>query len=81
MLKVIQNSGSNNLRLAGLLVGLATLSALVLAPAAPASAQGVPAGLLRLDTPQPANDSARLADLQRSKVRSAYARTRKVQAQ
>jgi hypothetical protein len=81
MLKFIQNSRMNDLRLPGLFLGLVALTAVISAtPVAPALAQ-VPAGLLRLDPPQPSNDTTKLADDQRAKVRSAYARTRKPQAQ
>jgi hypothetical protein len=82
MLKFIQNSRTNDLRLPGLFLGLVALTAVISAtPVAPAFAQGVPAGLLRLDPPQPSNDTTRLADDQRAKVRSAYARARKPQVQ
>jgi hypothetical protein len=50
-------------------------------PIAPASAQSAPAGLLRLDSAQPSNDSVKLTEDQRAKVRSAYARSRKTPAQ
>ena len=81
MLKFLQKSRMNDLRLSSLFFGLAALIALMAAtPVAPASAQGVPAGLLRLDTAQPLNDGAKLAEDQRSKVRSAYARSRKIRA-
>jgi hypothetical protein len=60
----------------------AILIALILAtPVAPASAQGFPAGLLRLDPPQTSNGGANLTEDQRAKVRSAYARSRKPRAQ
>ncbi len=81
MLKFLQTSRVNDLRIPGLLFGLAALIALMsAAPVAPAFAQGAPAGLLRLDPPQPSNDGAKLAEDQRAKVRSAYARSRKPQA-
>jgi hypothetical protein len=81
MLKFIQNSGINDLRLPGLFLGLVALTALISAmPVTPALAQ-VPAGLLRLDPPRPSNDTTRLADDQRTKVRSAYARAKKSQIQ
>jgi hypothetical protein len=49
-------------------------------PVVPAYAQGVPAGLLRLDPPRQANDG-QIAELTQSqaKVRGAYARVRKNQ--
>lgn len=54
---------------------VALVALMAAAPVAPASAQGVPAGLLRLDPPQAINDG-QVADLDRShaKVRNAYAR-------
>ena len=80
MLKFRQNTASLP-RALSVLFGSAALIALISAtPAAPALAQGVPAGLLRLDPPQPSNDGARqLTEDQRAKVRSAYARSRKTQ--
>jgi hypothetical protein len=60
---------------------VALIALMAVVPVAPANAQGVPAGLLRLDPPQQANDG-QLAELGRAhaQVRSAYARsnTRKV---
>lgn len=44
------------------------------------SAQGAPAGLLRLDPPQPSNDGVQVAEGRHTKMRSAYAHRRKVQA-
>jgi hypothetical protein len=65
---------------ASLLFGSAALVALVSATqVAPAHAQGVPAGLVRLDPPQPSRDTVQLAEQERVKVRSAYARARKNQ--
>ena len=62
----------------------ALLAVIATAPVTPAAAQGVPAGLLRLDSSQAAwnqaawNDAARFAEAQRqARVRSAYARLRK----
>jgi hypothetical protein len=82
MLKFLQNSRMNDLRVPSLFFGLVAFIALMSAtPVAPAFAQGVPAGLLRLDPPQPSNDGAKFAEDQRAKVRSAYARVRKRQAQ
>ena len=55
----------------------------------PAHAQGVPAGLLRLDAPQPTNDGVKLAErgtndgvmlTERGKLRNAYARSQKPRA-
>jgi hypothetical protein len=82
MLKLLQNTRMNDLRLPGMLFGSLALVALMSAtPVAPALAQSAPAGLLRLDPPQPSNDGAKLTEDQRVKVRSAYARSRKPQAQ
>ena len=55
---------------------VALVALMAAAPVAPASAQGVPAGLLRLDPPQQANDG-QIAELDRAhaKLRSAYARS------
>jgi hypothetical protein len=57
----------------------ALLAVIATAPVAPAAAQGVPAGLLRLDSSQAAwNNAARFAEAQRqARVRWAYARLRK----
>jgi len=63
------------------LFGSTALIALVSAtPAAPACGQGLPAGLLTLDLPQPSSDGVQLTDDQRSKARGAYARSRKTRA-
>jgi hypothetical protein len=78
MLRFVQNTQTLSV-----LFGSAALIALISAtPVTPASAQAAPAGLLRLDPPQPSNDGARqqLTEEQRAKVRSAYARSRKNQA-
>jgi len=73
MLKFIQNT-----RISSLVFGAAALIALIsAAPVTPAAAQGVPAGLLRLDSSQGYNDGARLAEVQQPKVRGAYAYARK----
>lgn len=70
MLKLIQNT-----RLPSLVFGSAALIALISAvPFAPAAAQGVPAGLLRLDSSQAYyNQEFRLTEAQQAQVRSAYA--------
>lgn len=66
MLKFIQNT-----RIPSIVFGAAALIALVsAAPVTPAAAQGVPAGLLRLDTP---NDGIKLTEAQQAKVRGTYA--------
>ena len=72
---------SQNTRTAILLSGSVALIALMTAtPVVPAHAQGVPAGLLRLDPPRQVNDG-QIAELNEShaKVRAAYARVRKSQ--
>ena len=69
-----------NTRTLSVLFGSAALIALVSAmPVAPASAQAVPAGLLRLDSPQPSNDGVKqqLTEEQRATLRGTYARARK----
>jgi hypothetical protein len=58
--------------------GAAALIALTsAAPVTPAAAQGVPAGLLRLDSSQPGQIDNALAEVQQPKVRSTYAHVRK----
>ena len=53
-------------------------AALIAISAAPASAQGVPAGLLRLDSSvQALNAQASTAELQQPKVRNTYAHVKK----
>jgi len=60
MLKFIQNT-----RIPSLVFGLAALIALIsAAPVTPAAAQGVPAGLLRLDSSQGYSNDAQLAEVQ-----------------
>jgi hypothetical protein len=66
-----------------LAIGSAIAATLILAtPILPASAQGVPAGLLRLDSSQAYYAEARLAyaqrlaDIQEARARAAYARVR-----
>jgi len=60
------------------LFGSAALAALV--SAAPvAHAQGIPAGLLRLDSAQPSHDTVQLTEQQRARVNNTYARARKSQ--
>ena len=69
MLKFIQNT-----RIPSLVFGLDALIALIsAAPVTPAAAQGVPAGLLRLDSSQGYSNDAQLAEVQQPKVRGAYA--------
>jgi hypothetical protein len=80
MLKFPQNTRMNGLRLPSIFLASVALVALMSAtPVAPAFAQ-VPADMLRLDPPQPSNDGVKLAQDQRAKVRSAYARSRRIQA-
>jgi hypothetical protein len=58
----------------------ALIAVIATAPLTPAVAQGVPAGLLRLDPPRPTyyyNDDVRFTEAQQAKVRGAYASTRK----
>jgi hypothetical protein len=74
MSKFLQNSVS----LSSVAFGALALVTLVSAtPVTPAHAQSAPAGLLRLDPPQPSRDIGQLADDQRTKVRAAYAHVRK----
>jgi hypothetical protein len=69
MLKFIQNN-----RIPSIVFGSAALIALIsVSQIAPAAAQGVPAGLLRLDSSQGYNDDVKLSEAQQIKVRSAYA--------
>jgi hypothetical protein len=77
MLKFFQNT-----RIASLVFGSAALALISVSPVTPAAAQGVPAGLLRLDSAQAYNAQAS-AELQQPKVRDTYAHVRKhhVQAQ
>jgi hypothetical protein len=63
---------------AGATLAAATVIALMSAtPVAPAHAQGVPAGLLRSDTPQSSNDGAKLTEDARANVRNTFALNRK----
>ena len=62
--------------LSGSVALIALMSA---APVAPASAQGVPAGLLRLDPPQSASNSFAEVEQPHAKIRNAYARARTIQ--
>jgi hypothetical protein len=78
MLKFIQNT-----RISSLVFASAALIALIsVSHVSPAAAQGVPAGLLRLDS-APAHNAQASAELQQPKVRDTYAHVRKrhVQAQ
>jgi hypothetical protein len=62
--------------LSGSLALIALMSAV---PVAPANAQGVPAGLLRLDSSQPSSNSFAEVERPHAKIRNAYARARKIQ--
>ena len=64
----------SNITIKGLTIASAVFATLILA--APASAQGVPAGLMRLDPPQ-ASETNRLTAAEQAKLRSAYAHVRK----
>jgi hypothetical protein len=83
MLKFIQNTRSNDVsfpRALGVLFATAALIALVSAtPPAVAQSGSAPAGLLRLDPPRPSNDGVKFTEEQRTKIRGAYARSRKTQ--
>ena len=71
---------NSHVKFATVLFGSAALAALVSAtPVAPAHAQGVPAGLLRLDSAQPSHDTVQLTEQQRARVNNTYARARKSQ--
>ena len=73
MLKFIQNT-----RISSLVFASAALFALIsAAPVTPAAAQGVPAGLLRLDSSQGFANDAQLTEDQQTKVRAAYNHVRK----
>ena len=71
MLKFIQNT-----RISSIVFGFAALVAIAATQIAPAAAQ-VPAGLLRLDSTQPLDAQASLAEVQQPKVRNTYAHVRK----
>ncbi len=57
-----------------------SVALIALVSAAPAGAQGVPAGLLRLDPPQSSINSFAGIERPHAKVRNAYAHARKIQA-
>jgi len=63
----------SNTRITSLVFGSAALALISISPAA---AQGVPAGLTRLDS-SPGYDSQASAELQQPKVRNTYAHVRK----
>jgi hypothetical protein len=58
---------------------VALIALMATAPVAPANAQGIPAGLLRLDPPQSASNSFAEVERPHAKIRNAYARARKIQ--
>jgi hypothetical protein len=61
---------------------LALIALIMAAPVVPAQAQGVPAGLLRLDPPKGSNEAAFAQfDDSSAKVRGTHAHTKKIQAQ
>jgi len=66
----------SNITIKALTINSAIFATLILA-APSASAQGVPAGLLRLDSAQASNDTTRLTEAEQAKLRSAYAHVRK----
>ena len=77
MLKFLQT-----IRISSAVLGSAAFLALIsVTPVTPAAAQGVPAGLLRLDSSQAyfaaTNDDVKLTEAQQTKLRAAYARSRK----
>jgi hypothetical protein len=65
-------------RIASLVFGSAALALISVSPVTPAAAQGVPAGLQRLDSSQAYyNSQASTAEIQQPKVRNTVARVRK----
>jgi hypothetical protein len=58
---------------------VALIALMSAAPVVPANAQGVPAGLLRLDPPQSVSNSFAEVEQPHAKIRNAYARVRKIQ--
>ena len=75
MLKLLQNSRTNDLRLPAILGSAALLALLSATPVAPAFAQA-PDQLRYLDPPKPSNDVAKVTEDQHAKLRNAYARVR-----
>ena len=63
-------------RIASLVFGSAALALISVSPVTPAAAQGIPAGLLRLDSSQ-AYDAQANAEIQQPKVRNTVAHVRK----
>ena len=66
----------SNITIKALTIVPAVATLILAAPIVPASAQGVPAGLMRLDPPQ-ASETSRLTETEQAKLRSAYAHVRK----
>jgi hypothetical protein len=67
-----------NIRIPSIVFASAALIAISASQVAPAAAQGVPAGLLRLDSStQVLNAQASLDEIQQPKVRNTYAHVRK----
>jgi len=64
-------------RIASLVFGSAALALISVSPVTPAAAQGVPAGLTRLDSSPAYNAEASVAEIQQPKVRNTYAHVRK----
>ena len=56
---------------------VALIAFISVASLSPAAAQGVPAGLLRLDSSQPSQVNNAFAEIQQPKVRALYAHVRK----
>lgn len=67
-----------NIRIPSIVFASAALIAIAASQVAPAAAQGVPAGLLRLDSStQVLNAQASLDEIQQPRVRNTYAHVRK----
>jgi hypothetical protein len=72
MLKFVQTARMNDLKLPSLAF-CGSVALLALVSATPAGAQGVPAGLLRLDPPVASNYGRPLAEFDRAPVRTRHA--------
>jgi hypothetical protein len=70
MSKLFQNTSS-------LVFAAAAFAVISASAVSPAAAQGVPAGLLRLDSSQAYNAQASVDEIQQPKVRNTYAHVRK----
>jgi hypothetical protein len=64
----------SNTRILSVVLGSAALAALI--SATPVAAQGVPAGLLRLDSNQSSFGDGQLSEAQQAKLRSSYNQVR-----